>query len=567
MTKKKKNRNEAGFAGIVVMFAIFGILVLCIGYATKRQSALQAQGQLSSTQANKWRAKSYLAQVDRAIQVKMPQYFVSDAASAKACRRDVLPDLKVFDSVEVPADSSNPAARLVNGTIVCSPDESSEKTSLLGNPGIWAEAHYQQIMAAANVFGEPSVPVTIVSISESVRRFSPTVDEPIYQLRYLLQATIELDIYPKQNDIVLALDGATCGTSASLRAQPETVERGQAVTFTIDYTLAANLQILNSSDQIIFEQNVTEEIPQRSIDFQFTPTVTDSYRVLSSGSGGCSAVSATIRVIVTDAPVVCPTLTLAASQYLINSGEPVDIIWETTNAAVVRLENTVVSANGTQNYILTGDRTFTAFASDSGNVCPQTRQVSIRVIQPSPTPTATPTILPTPTPLETPTPTPTPTETPTPSPTPVVPVLPSPGFGCVMGGYGGVSLVHTLSSNATSIVSTAMASIEPDGRIRVVACAGGASFGGYVTTTVTVVHPSLTGVSANWHSNGNPRQFGNPVYFNIPAGINPSDLNISANTTSSDGRGGGVSGICRSTGNTVEFTPVPPNGGCSVGRR
>ena len=143
----------------------------------------------------------------------------------------------------------------------------------------------------------------------------------------------------------------------------------------------------------------------------------------------------------------------------------------------------------------------------------------------------------------------------------------TPSVGCQLGGYGGVSLVHTYNLPNTSAVIQSFASVEPDGRLRVISCAGGASFGGFVTTSVTVSHPALgNGNGATWHSNGNPRNYGTPVYFNIP-NIDLSLLEIRESTQISDGRGGGGSGQCQTSDSATSFTPGNPTSNCTTNRR
>lgn len=431
-----KNKSEAGFASIVTLIVVFAILALFLTYATKRASIIRAQGQKSAAQQNKWQANSYLSQVDRAVQVQMPEWYANEVEIAKNCAPGQ-PNLEAFDAQNILPDQSNPAAYYNQGNVGCN-DNIAGKTSLFGQINTWANLHINEIMYRGNIFSEQPFPVQIVSFKEAVRRFSAASNQPSYQLRYLVQSTIDSGAFSKQNDIVLSLAGETCGTTAVLSASAASVERGQSVNLIINYSSANQLSVYNSANQLIYSQNVTEASGEQTIQFPITPTATDQYRVVSNGSGGCSAVSVSITVTVTEPP--CPVLVnFSSDPARVVSGGIYTISWNVSNGARYRLQRdggsmSTVSASGSRTYGGNSSNvTFVLYAWGINDTCPQQWQLVVPV-DPPPTPTPTPTPEPTPTPTPPPTPEPTPTPTPTPPmPTPTPPTVnacgQTPGYG------------------------------------------------------------------------------------------------------------------------------------------
>lgn len=145
----------------------------------------------------------------------------------------------------------------------------------------------------------------------------------------------------------------------------------------------------------------------------------------------------------------------------------------------------------------------------------------------------------------------------------------SPAVGCNHAGIGGITLNHSFASSFTGGIVTGVASIEPDGRLRLVACSGGGAFGGTVRSSVTVTHPAFGSRSGSWTTNTTTGgiAFGTPLYFNVGL-VNPAQLELSesSNMTGGASGGGNFNMDCRSNGTSATFFPTSDSN-CTIGRR
>lgn len=143
----------------------------------------------------------------------------------------------------------------------------------------------------------------------------------------------------------------------------------------------------------------------------------------------------------------------------------------------------------------------------------------------------------------------------------------SPSIGCAFNGLGGLSANHNFGLTFVSGLIRSVASIEPDGRLRAVACAMGGSFGGNVQTLLQVRHPSFATRTFSF-STGIPNTYEIPQYVFVGM-VNPADLQITESTSFTGGSSGGGTTInCQTNGSVVTFSPQNPGGNqCTVDRR
>jgi hypothetical protein len=412
-----RRHNERGGATVfVVIFMLFTLVLATASVSNRwRESRARDASQVRLTES--WSARAAAAVMDRVLKVRFPVKYSEDYNFAKNCVAAARADVKAFDEQDLNPNLSRPAAVINpdtgalscadgstgNGYAVAS-SNSASYTSLLGNLNGYLKTRSALVETLAGEEGFGSDVVQIASFQEAVRRFSSPGSEPAYQVHYVIDARGgRTGRFRSEGDIVIGSVMQTCGTTATLTADRTSVERGQQVTLTVNYSMATRLRIYElNTGTLINETTVTEQPNPQTYSFTFAPDLTNSYRVEASGTGNCSSQSAPLRVEVT-APRsnICATNppripNFSASALEVNAGEEVVLQWATGGAiAAVTLNGTPVNQSE-NNYrvVITANTIFTLRVQDSDpdNDCPVEQQITIRVRTSNPCTAAAPTV-------------------------------------------------------------------------------------------------------------------------------------------------------------------------------
>jgi hypothetical protein len=392
MRAKKISRiREQGAAALVaIIFIGFAALTILVATAAQSRKNLRGVDQYRNKLDEKWDARSNANMLAQKVQIDAPKLFKQHLLLAReTCR---LPEsLIIFDEIGSGAQSlsqvSRPAAKFESGRLYCTRE--SEPTSVFGDVAAWVnDAKVTLLQEAVERFGFNAATTDIVEMSEIYRRRLD--DDPAktaYAVRYIVESKSGNYRTRTNGEYVLAADDSaiSCSTSVSLEANPSRIIRGSTTTLQATYSAANRIQFFNSADLPIHDENVTMQTDPAVVNYTFSPAITDSYYVVATGPGGCSAQSAPVTVIVDDPPPVCPTISLfEASATSVSPGQSVTIRWDVADAFEVTLQQDAggaapVSASGSQDFVINSDTTFTLRARDSGNTCPIVRTITIRV--------------------------------------------------------------------------------------------------------------------------------------------------------------------------------------------
>ena len=384
-----KDSERGGATVAVVVFMLFALVVVTASI-TNRARELRAQDTSIVRLQESWQAKSGAAVLDRAIQSKLPDQYQTDVSFARGCTSSSA-SLPIFDEREVPAGQSVPAAFTYPDRTEMSCNQNGGLTSLLGNINNYLQNRKNEFqrIAAQKGFGENTV--RVAAFQEAVRRFSGS--ETAYQAHYIIDGRGgRFGRVRLEGDVVLgSASQPTCGTSATLSADRNTINRGEVVTLTVTYTLATHLRVIEANTGgVIHETDVAEAPNPVNYSFTFAPAATNSYRVEATGSlPACRSVSGDVQVVVNEPPAnLCSVnppriFNFTSSALEVNQGEEVILQWATAGAvSQVLLNGTPVNQNE-NNYraVINADTTFTlrVIDSDPGNDCPVERQVTVRV--------------------------------------------------------------------------------------------------------------------------------------------------------------------------------------------
>ncbi|MCJ7602768.1 MAG: carboxypeptidase-like regulatory domain-containing protein [Desulfobulbaceae bacterium] len=135
-------------------------------------------------------------------------------------------------------------------------------------------------------------------------------------------------------------------------AFPESIMRGNSSTLTWDFT---------NTTSITIDQGIGDVSSLNSIDV--TPTETTTYTITAIGPGGTTTAVATVTVT-----YPTPTVHLTGEQQVIQAGESTTLIWETTDADTVTIDNGIgaVAANGSITASPTETTLYTITATSPG---------------------------------------------------------------------------------------------------------------------------------------------------------------------------------------------------------
>jgi hypothetical protein len=400
MKSRANNQSEAGSAALVAILFI-GLAALTILGVTAMQNRKNMRGtdQFRNKLDEKWNARSNANILSQKVRIDAPKLFKQQLLQAKEMCQ-LSPQTLLFDEAagtggqdQIPGQSqmqeqiSRPAVEIDNDRVRCTNEP--DPTSIFGRVSYWTEAGKNTLVQqAVQRFNLNAATTNIVEMGEIYRR--RLNNDPLktaYAVRYIVESKNGNYRTRTNGEYVLAADDSaiSCSTTVSLEANPSRIIRGSSTTLQATYSSASRLQFFNSANNRIHDENVLEQTTPDVVNYTFAPAVTDTYYVLATGSGGCSAQSAPVQVIVDDPPPVCPTVVLfEASATTVSPGQTVSINWNVTDAFEVTLQQDSgaqqpVGASGTQNFVITAETTFTLRSRDSGNTCPITRTITIRV--------------------------------------------------------------------------------------------------------------------------------------------------------------------------------------------
>lgn len=391
-----KRARERGSVGLVAM--------IFLGLAALTIMTLMASGSFrdlrslenSYTKLNeKWRARSEVNILAAVVLKDAPAQLDADVKFGRDnCNVDMV--LPIFDPEGLPAGTSDPAITFNGTTPNCANPPAA--TSIFGTFEAWRDARIAVFKTTAvNTFNLDADKINIVEIKEIYRRTVGSgglASDTAYAVRFVVEAKFGNYRTRTNGEIILGSNTPGCGTSVVVEVTPSIVSPGNPVDMSIRYTFAGRLQIYNSANVLIQDQIVGEQPSAQTYVYTFTPAVTDTYRVVATGSGGCSAQSSAITVTVANPPPVCPTINnFSASSNSVLAGEEVTVSWDVSDAVAVTVNGVAVAAVGSLTQKVFVPTTFTLVAQDAANSCPVTQQVTVNITPPPPGCTfSTPTI-------------------------------------------------------------------------------------------------------------------------------------------------------------------------------
>ncbi len=110
------------------------------------------------------------------------------------------------------------------------------------------------------------------------------------------------------------------------------------------------------------------------------PTTTTTYTLVATGPAGTTPAQASSMITVSGPPV--PVANLTASAPTVLQGQSVTLTWTTQNAASVTLNGTTVAANGSQNFPVTQNTTYTLVATGTSGTTPAQATATVDVAVP-----------------------------------------------------------------------------------------------------------------------------------------------------------------------------------------
>lgn len=370
-------RGERGFSLVGLLVFLTVVMVIGIGTAGVRVSAMRGLEQQARKLKEKRTARSGANVAAASLRVQLPQRYVADLAAARQQAGTAV--LSAFDATTVAADSSRPlmSVNATTGALEATGTPAASATSLLGQPATWANRRLRvaEDFAAQQGFG-PDV-VNVVSITEGYRQ--PTGGtEDAYVLQFVVDGKASEYRTRPRGEIVLGPNDLQCGTSVAAVAPTSTIIRGTSTAINVTYTRARSLRLLNSAGAVEQQVTMTEDYSPRSTSFTVSPTATETYRVEAVGGGSCSAVSGAVTVTVTDPP--CPAVTqFAPDSSNVVAGEGTWLRWNVTDAVEVRLNGAVVASSGAVWVAPNSTTDYTLTATGFGGWCPQSATARVTV--------------------------------------------------------------------------------------------------------------------------------------------------------------------------------------------
>lgn len=377
---------ERGSTVVALVMVVFVALLIATVALKSSFLRLKGLGSVKTRYSESIKAESGVNILEAVLKKRLSENFTADSQLAKSCQAQP-GNLPFFDDANITV--SNPRYR--NGECL----RNGVSTSLLGNLNEYLAAKMPGLeQEAQTLVAEPEIKSKIAALTESARIFSSS-GEPSYLVEYILDASGgSYGRARRQGRTMFAVNTANCGVYAVMQAANSSVTLGQPATLRISYSYATVLKIYNAANILIHEQNVSENSAAQVFDYNFSPTVTDSYRVeaLGAGTSGCRSVSSPVQITVTNPAELCPVINgFSSSSSNVFDGETVAVSWNISNGANYRLDGAAVGASGSQNFVINGSRTFTLTADNASNTCPAARQITV-TSQPRPPCAPTPVI-------------------------------------------------------------------------------------------------------------------------------------------------------------------------------
>jgi PKD repeat protein len=151
--------------------------------------------------------------------------------------------------------------------------------------------------------------------------------------------------------------------TASLTANPTTVQEGQSVTLTWQTTNATTVTI----------SGIAGNLPANGSQ-QVTPQSATTYTLTASGAGGIATATAPVDVT----PPPPPTATLTANPTTVQAGVSTTLTWQTTNATAVIISGIGnVATSGSEQVTPASTTTYTLTATGTGGTATAAAQVTV----------------------------------------------------------------------------------------------------------------------------------------------------------------------------------------------
>lgn len=373
-----KRSGERGFSIVALLIFFAVVMVIGIGAAQIRVSAMRGQEQQAIKLNEKWRARSGASVVSASLRNQLPPQYASDIAAGRALSGTNL--LPSFDDTTVAPANSRPLMTVnpTTGTLTATGTPPGSATSLLGQPEVWGNARLRIAENYAATQGYGADVVNVVTIREATR--IPTGgNEDSYVLEYIVDGKGSEYRTRPRGEIVLGPNSLQCGTLVTISANPTTIIRGNSTTISVNYTRAKVLTLKNAAGTVIQQRTVAEEFTSRTATFTVSPRANETYRVEAQGGGSCSAISGPLVITVTDPP--CPSITLYnANPTSVEPGAPSFIQWNVLDATDVRINGVLVPSSGSMTVTPAATQDYTLTAEGFEGWCPQTATVRVTVL-------------------------------------------------------------------------------------------------------------------------------------------------------------------------------------------
>jgi Tfp pilus assembly protein PilX len=300
---QKGERGSALIAAIMFMVVLFAITLAA---AKVRVAGAKDTEDQNAQQTAYWEARSGAATVQASLLTDVPAAFYSDVLRARGVAGGAL--ITAFDPpCPSPSCVSKPVMNTDGGR---TPYPISECTSLLGDIDTWAQlrgAPVAESYAASQGYGPTLARVAVLREYTRQQMVGTSLPEPAYVLEFQIDAIASDQgrIRPS-GTIMLSPARMGCETLVSLTANPTLIMGDGSSTLTATYQGADTVVLKDSNGNIVDTRTgLSETAAPQTVTFTVSPTTTTTYRVEATGSGGCSAISGVVTVIVC-ITVLCP---------------------------------------------------------------------------------------------------------------------------------------------------------------------------------------------------------------------------------------------------------------------
>lgn len=382
LLKTRSRDSEKG--STIVALVLVAFVVLLVATASMKSSFLRLKSlhSVATRYSESVKAESGANTLEAVVKKRLGAAFTQDASAAQNCPKNGQ-NLSYFDASGV--SGSQPL--MVGGAC----REPGGNTSLLGNLNSYLESKKSGLeQEARGTLNTTDIQIKIAALEEAARMYGGT-GEPSYMLAYTIDAVGgTYGRARRQGKTVFAVNQSNCGVYATIEAVNNSIILGSSATLRVTFSYATRIRIFNSANVVVYDQNTTETNGVQTLDYNFSPSATNSYRVEADGAGnGCRSVSSVVQITVTNPAELCPTVnSFSSSATNVYIGDSVTISWNITNGTGYTLEGVAIAPNGSQNFVINGARTFTLRATNASNSCPVERQVTINA---SPRPPCAPT--------------------------------------------------------------------------------------------------------------------------------------------------------------------------------